>query len=260
MITGIIRNTIDISLLIQWVALIFGIAAAGSMGPGGLVGPLGVVLTMENVVQVVEIIFYHWYRWLAAGSAAVASGARDIAWIRYIDWMFTTPVMLVSTALFFEWQRRESGKKNGTDDSAFSLWNWLGENQSAIWAMVLSNGIMLGVGFLQEMGILDIVTSSVLGFAALGISFWVLGRLRPSSVGGDGVDGSGVKSKLLGNGEGGLAGWMYPFMYVVWALYGVAAMLPSLWKNVMYNVLDLFSKNFYGMYVSWIILSGAAEA
>jgi len=252
MTSGIIRSTIDGSLLIQWVALVVGIVAAGSGGAGG---PLGVVLTMENVVQVVEILFYHWYRWLAVGSAAVASGARDIAWVRYIDWVFTTPVMLVSTALFFEWQRRGSGSSSaggaggdGKDSGAFSLWNWLAENQSAVWGMVLANGIMLAVGFLQEMGVLDIVTSSVVGFAALGVSFWVLGRLRPQV---DGKD-SGV---LLGKRDDGMSGWLYPFMYVVWALYGVAAMLPSLWKNVMYNVLDLFAKNFYGMYVSWLILS-----
>jgi bacteriorhodopsin len=205
---------------------------------------------MENVVQVVEIIFYHWYRSLAVGSAAVASGALDIAWVRYIDWFFTTPVMLISTALFFEWQRRGSGGGDaGGGDGAFSLWNWLGENQTAVGGMVLANGIMLAVGFLQEMGVLDIVTSSIVGFAALGVSFWVLSQLR-SQRGGD-EDG---KSVLLGQ-RGGMSDWLYPFMYVVWALYGVAAMLPSLWKNVMYNVLDLFSKNFYGMYVSWLILS-----
>ena len=253
MASGIIRSTIDGSLVIQWVALVIGLVAAGSGGAGG---PLGVVLTMENVVQVVEILFYHWYRWLAVGSAAVASGARDIAWVRYIDWVFTTPVMLVSTALFFEWQRRGSGGGaggDGKDSGAFSLWNWLDENQTAVWAMVLANGIMLGVGFFQEMGVLDIVTSSVVGFAALGVSFWVLGRLRPK---GDGDEGGKDSSALLGKLRGdGMSGWLYPFMYVVWALYGVAAMLPSLWKNVMYNVLDLFAKNFYGMYVSWLILS-----
>ena len=238
MTSGIIRSTIDGSLVIQWIALVFGLAAAGSGGGGG---PLGVVLTMENVVQVVEIIFYHWYRSLAVGSAAVASGVTDIAWVRYIDWFFTTPVMLVSTALFFEW-RRGSGDTGGDGDGAFSLWNWLGENQTAVWGMVLANAIMLAVGFLQEMGVLDIVTSSVVGFAALGVSFWVLGQLRSEDTGDRGDSDS-------------MSGWLYPFIYVVWALYGVAAMLPSLWKNVMYNVLDLFSKNFYGMYVSWLILS-----
>ena len=255
MTCGIIRSTIDGSLLIQWVALVVGLVAAGS----GVGGPLAVVLTMENVVQVIEILFYHWYRWLAVGSAAVASGARDIAWVRYIDWFFTTPVMLVSTALFFEWQKGGSGGGDGKDSGAFSLWNWLGENQSDVWGMVLANGIMLAVGFLQEMGVLDIVTSSVVGFAALGVSFWVLGRLRPQGdrSGGDGRDG---ESALLGKRGDGMSGWLYPFMYVVWALYGVAAMLPSLWKNVMYNVLDLFAKNFYGMYVSWLILTRAGTS
>lgn len=234
----LLRNSIDISLIIQWVALLIGVVAT-SVGPSG---PLGVVLTMENIVQVIELVFYHWYRWVMVGSVAIASGTVDLAWVRYLDWVVTTPVMLVSTALFFEWQRWgtviHDDNTGLQDDKDFSLWDWLGENQTSVWAMVLANGVMLLVGFLQEMGVLDIVTSTITGFIALGVSFWVLGQMR--------------EHKKTTRGKGN---WIYPFMFGVWSLYGVAATLPSLPKNIMYNVLDLFSKNFYGVYVSSLILS-----
>lgn len=234
----LLRSSIDISLIIQWVVLLIGVVAT-SVGPSG---PLRVVLTMENVVQAIELVFYHWYRWVMVGSVAIASGAVDLAWVRYLDWVITTPVMLVSTALFFEWQRWGTvihDDNTGLQDvKDFSLWDWLSENQTSVWAMVLANGVMLLVGFLQEIGVLDIVTSTVTGFIALGVSFWVLGQMREH------------KKTIRGKGN-----WLYPFMFGVWSLYGVAAILPSLPKNIMYNVLDLFSKNFYGVYVSSLILS-----
>lgn len=250
MTTTLLRSTIDVSLLVQWVALIVGLIA--SAGTGGVIAPLGTVLAMENVVQVIEIAFYHWYRWVAGRWTSVASGSADVAWVRYLDWAFTTPVMLISTALFFVYQRRsadglgaENGLRDGEGGGVFSLWDWLTTNQSAVWAMVLANGIMLLVGFLQEMGLLDIVTSSLLGFSALGVSFWVLWGLRQ-----DTTDSQETPWMLTGEGE-----WLYPFMFIVWSMYGVAAMLPTLPKNVMYNILDLFSKNFYGLYVSWLVLA-----
>jgi hypothetical protein len=36
-------------------------------------------------------------------------------------------------------------------------------------------------------------------------------------------------------------------------LYGVAAVLPYGSKNAMYNVLDLFSKNFFGLFLGYLI-------
>ena len=38
-------------------------------------------------------------------------------------------------------------------------------------------------------------------------------------------------------------------MAVIWPLYGVAAMFNSKYKNFAYNILDIFSKNFYGLYI-----------
>ena len=42
-------------------------------------------------------------------------------------------------------------------------------------------------------------------------------------------------------------------MACIWSLYGVAAMLPSNYKNFSYNILDIFSKNFYGLYIAYRI-------
>ena len=42
-------------------------------------------------------------------------------------------------------------------------------------------------------------------------------------------------------------------MFSIWFLYGIAAMFNFRLKNAGYNILDLFSKNFYGLFLSYLI-------
>lgn len=249
MVTGLIRSTIDVSLVIQWIALIIGFVASGVGAPG----PIGVVLMMENIVQIIEILFYHWYRWMTFGSSAIASGASDIAWVRYVDWVFTTPVMLASTALYFSWinnQQTSEPSKDKTKEQqdsenspdSFDILNWLTSHRSSLLIMFLANLAMLAFGFLQEVGLLDIVWSSLLGFIALFISFGELGNSFVWDKPFDIFSGS-TRNQII-----------YWPMFVTWLMYGIAAMMPSVPKNVSYNILDLIAKNFYGLYLSGIIL------
>ena len=230
---SLLRWTIDASLLIQWISLIFGTFAFLWGSPAG---PLASVLNIENGVQLIELIFYHWYRWVTIGSG----GMFDIAWVRYLDWMVTTPLMLISTGLFFEWKKQPPLVKS----DAFSLSGWINDHSTQIISMVLSNGIMLLVGFLQEIHKLDIITSTLIGFLALGVSFWILYSFKEQP---DPIKPNSKKAE-----------WLYPFMYIVWSIYGFAAMLPPVWKNICYNILDIFSKNFYGSYVSYLVFTQPA--
>lgn len=38
-------------------------------------------------------------------------------------------------------------------------------------------------------------------------------------------------------------------------MYGVAALMSYKIKNIMYNILDLFAKNFFGLYLGFVILN-----
>ena len=38
-------------------------------------------------------------------------------------------------------------------------------------------------------------------------------------------------------------------LLLIWALYGVAAYFDHIPKNISYNILDVISKNFYGLYI-----------
>jgi hypothetical protein len=44
-------------------------------------------------------------------------------------------------------------------------------------------------------------------------------------------------------------------MFGIWSLYGVAAWFPSALKNASYNILDIFAKNFYGVFLSYLFIT-----
>ena len=46
---------------------------------------------------------------------------------------------------------------------------------------------------------------------------------------------------------------LFSFLVSVWSLYGVAALMPIVPKNTMYNMLDIVSKNFYGLFIYYYI-------
>jgi hypothetical protein len=50
----------------------------------------------------------------------------------------------------------------------------------------------------------------------------------------------------------------YIFLYflIFWSLYGIVALFPYYIKNSFYNILDLFAKNFFGLFLSYIIFTG----
>ena len=92
---------------------------------------------------------------------------------------------------------------------------------------------MLGFGYLQEIGLLSIVWSSIFGYLSLigsfSLLYWNTVSKTPQQQG------------------------LFWFMFSAWSLYGVAAMFPSKEKNIGYNILDVFAKNFYGVYLSYLI-------
>ena len=46
---------------------------------------------------------------------------------------------------------------------------------------------------------------------------------------------------------------IFYLMLIIWSLYGFAILFKYNIKNVIYNILDLFSKNFYGLFLSYLI-------
>ena len=157
-----------------------------------------------------QIVEFLWY-------LVVVCRDREIrTWTRYLDWVLSTPVMLTSTALFFRLRRGE---------------DLLGVVESpALWLSLSLNWLMLAFGFLME------VSSTFSRFAGL-------------AFGGAAFVGSFTMLARFVDVADTLSLGLYVSMYGVWALYGVAAALPDVPKNVSYNALDIVSKNFYGVFL-----------
>lgn len=212
-----IQTSLYASLTAQWSTLIvnfFGLGA--NLSPSDEI--LRTVLKIETFVQIVELIFYSWY---ATHIARVA----EITFYRYHDWAITTPLMLFSTMIYYDY-------KNNPDET-ITLESFLKRYWKEVLIVFGFNLLMLAFGYGYERGVLGLVTSTLLGFVGFGGSFYVIW--------------DSFASKSPENYP------LYAFMFIVWALYGVAALLSSKWKNVSYNLLDVVAKNFYGVFLSYLI-------
>lgn len=179
-------------------------------------------LLFEVVVQVVEFIFYS----LMAYNL-LKIDVNHMTKYRYLDWVITTPLMLLSTILVMEYNESRKTNKYITLGEVFR------QNKNLFIQIILLNFGMLLFGYLGETRILDKRISLLIGIVFFGINFYTIWQNFGSK---------NQKSKNL-----------YYFLVIVWSLFGVAAMLPEKSKNIMYNGLDLVAKNGYGMYLFYEI-------
>jgi len=105
------------------------------------------------------------------------------------------------------------------------------------------NWLMLLFGYLGEVGVIPLVAGVALGFVPFIAYFYIM---YERFVANDAIhNNNGISLK------------MYAYFLVFWSLYGIVAVLPYTLKNTIYNVLDLFSKNFFGIFLSYLLFSNA---
>jgi hypothetical protein len=211
------------SLAAQWTTLgfnVFGLTTP--LPPKDLI--LQSVLWIETIVQVIELAFYSWY-------AYYFKTVAEATFYRYHDWAVTTPLMLFSTMVFYEYQNKP--------EEEVTIESFLREHWHEVLLVFGFNLLMLAFGYAYERNALDLVTSQVLGFAGFAGSFYVMW------------------DRFASKSPENL--WLYMFMITVWGLYGVAAMFNSVWKNIGYNILDVIAKNFYGVFLSLLIVQKASN-
>jgi hypothetical protein len=250
MIFKVLALTVIISLVVQFIT--------GVVGIHGLFVPLEKedqilweVLVMELIVQIIEFAFYIW---LSVGLYNYSTKKStfplfDVTKRRYIDWFITTPTMLLSTIIFLRYleykDKKESYKKenyqnNNQENNSKNENNILKFNEFVkthkqfIINMILLNAGMLIFGYLGEANHMDKKWSISIGFIFLLLNFYLIYKEF------------GEKTKI--------GKMMFAFMFVIWSLYGIAAMLPFYYKNISYNILDIFAKNFFGIFIYVIIL------
>ena len=180
------------------------------------------ILGLETMVQFVEMVFYIWISYAMINVDKMTPR-------RYIDWVITTPTMLLSTIIFMKYQEEKEKKGDKVD-----FWGFMEENKKEILLMFAYNFGMLAFGFLGEVNIISKYISTPIGFYFFYKTFDL------------------IYYKFAGATQ--LGKNLFTFMVSVWSLYGVAALMPTDIKNISYNLLDIVAKNFYGLYLYYKIL------
>jgi len=184
------------------------------------------LLLLEVSVQFIEGMFYFW---LVYNFNTVT----DVTPKRYIDWSITTPTMLITLILYLIYLRH----REKDETASLEFFTLLSDNSTVITNVVYLNLLMLIFGYLGEKNILPSYIGVILGFIPFLIYYFLI------------YINYAIFSKT------GLLIFWYFFFF--WSLYGIAALLPYYTKNTLYNILDLFSKNFFGIFLSYIILTGS---
>jgi bacteriorhodopsin len=196
------------------------------------------LLVLENIVQVIQGSFYAWLFFNIQNVTNITSK-------RYIDWVMTTPIMLVSLICYMIFLR-------GSSESHLDIFSILRDNYPIIFSIVILNALMLLFGYLGEKNIIPLVWGVLIGFIPFIIYYYLIYNNFVKSRGNAGAN-AGADPTTANINNTILKLFLY-FLFF-WSLYGIVGLLPYYIKNTIYNILDLFSKNFFGLLLSYLIIT-----
>jgi len=222
--TSIVNTATKISLAIQTVT--------GIIGGYGLTIPLAPkdailkeILNIELLVQVIEYFYYISY--------LSVYNVVELTQKRYYDWFLSTPMMLFTISVYFFYVNFIEEK----DNEPINLAEFAQNNVMQIVGIVVLNFLMLLFGLFAELGMMSRKLAFGLGTGALCGSFGIIYENYAKF--------SEQTKKVF---------WL---MFGLWSMYGIAFLFASIPKNLMYTVLDIFSKNFFGIFLFYIIQTKA---
>ena len=182
------------------------------------------MMVLEVFVQLIEGLFYIY--WLFNFNTIL-----NITPKRYFDWSITTPTMLVN--LIFYLIFLDYKDKNISDNLNFiELFN---KEFYTIITVLLLNWLMLLFGYLGEISVIPVLLGVLLGFIPFLIYYYII-----------------YKNYALLSDDGYK---IFFYFFIFWSLYGIVAILPYKIKNICYNILDLFAKNFFGIFLSYLLFT-----
>jgi len=176
------------------------------------------LLNVELFIQNIELVFYIWM-------ANNLNIIQNITPYRYLDWIITTPTMLITLMAFLD---KDKNKNN-------NLYNYIQKNKYFIIKIIVLNLIMLLFGLAGELKYLDYNSAIILGFIPFIYYFKLI------------HDKYIIKKSSSENIN------TYWFYFIIWSLYGIVAFLSYEYKNSAYNIIDLFSKNFFSVFLVYLL-------
>lgn len=222
---AIVKSTMIISFFVQIITLFLGVSAQFlELAKKHTI--LKHALALENIVQFIEGSFYLWFILFYIKNV----DKIDIAKYRYYDWFITTPTMILSTIAYFHYNNTKD-----TYEEGYTLLEFIKTNKENIIEIFSYNFAMLIFGYLQEIGIINILLSTSFGFLFFALMFYKIYEYYAKK----------SSSNLF----------IFFIMLSIWSIYGIAALFKFNIKNAFYNILDIFSKNFYGLFLTYLVYS-----
>ena len=136
---------------------------------------------------------------------------KDVMPLRYLDWSITTPLILLTVILFYNHTR-------GTAD-----WKVFACIVALDWAMLYA-------GYLGETRHIDKWLGFGVSCAFFIAMLWLLWTMS------------------YNHGESMVVFWA---ITIIWSFYAIAYLLEEEEKNIIYNILDIFSKAIFGV-ILWM--------
>jgi bacteriorhodopsin len=215
-----VKNTVYFSIIIQIISTVITWEGLFKKLKGSDV-VLKEILAIENIVQIIEFTFYLYI-------ASYNTDVSKMGTLRYIDWFVTTPTMLFTTIVYMEYNNvKDMGE-------ILDVKKFIRLNKMKMYRIFVNNFFMLVCGLLVEMNMINMYLGISIGFYFFYQTFSIIRTYTKNNV---------INYRL------------YIFLVIVWGLYGFAAMLSNKNKNISYNLLDLVAKNFYGLYIFFLIKS-----
>ena len=215
--------TLVLSIYIQLITLIIGLFVSyKNISPEYVL--IKELLYLELFVQIIEGSFYIW---LALNFKNIV----NVTPTRYMDWVITTPTMLITLISYLLFLQAKVTKQthNLTLTSIFK------NNYKTLIPILCLNWLMLLFGYLGEIKVISLFYSVMLGFIPFLIYYIMIYKNFVSK-------------------DTSMSGFnIFIYFFFFWSLYGIAALLPYYTKNILYNILDLFAKNFFGIFLVYII-------
>lgn len=221
----ILKSTGYISLIIQFITGLIDLWGLTFKVPDSL-NIFKELLAIEFVVQIIEFIFYIWF------IIQFKNGREDnnLTVYRYYDWFITTPSMLLTLMVYLD------TNLDGMTGGPTNVIDFIKINAGTVTVVFILNALMLIFGLSGELGWIDKKKSTIIGFIPFVIYYYIIYKKF-------------VDKKDISNDKKSI---FYYFVFF-WSLYGIAALQSYEIKNSMYNILDLFAKNFFGLFLVYIL-------
>ena len=167
------------------------------------------ILNLETCISVVAAFFYSKFMTMVEKPNI---DYKEINMTRYVDWVITTPIMLLVLCLAF-------------------LYNTGGQLRFATYLKILAmNFLMLFSGYAGETNIIDKTTGWITGMifflSLFGFIYYKFIAKKPR-----------FDNEIL-----------YWSFFTFWIFYGLVYYQQDKFKNVAFNYLDLFAKCFVGIF------------